>query len=214
MDIFLIDPEGPQLHLPVNPFEITINKSKRFETINILNLGEVDFASGEQLKEIAFASLFPAEHGPFCRYANIPKPEEAMSRLERWTESDKPVRLIVTTVDINLLVFIIAQRMTIRGGEPGDIYYELSLRAWREVKINKVSAAGQGSSQAVATTAARPDTKPVPKVYVVVPGDTLFKIAKMQLGSGDRWKQIYEQNRTVIGNDPNRIHPGQKLVMS
>ena len=46
--------------------------------------------------------------------------------------------------------------------------------------------------------------------YTVRRGDSLWKIAKEQLGSGTRWTQIYNANRDVI-RDPNLIYTGQTL---
>ena len=45
--------------------------------------------------------------------------------------------------------------------------------------------------------------------YIVKKGDTLSGIAK-KLGIPD-WKVLYEQNKSVIGNNPNLIKPGQQL---
>lgn len=44
--------------------------------------------------------------------------------------------------------------------------------------------------------------------YTVEQGDTLFLIAKAH---GTSWKQVYADNKSVIGDDPDLIHPGQKL---
>jgi len=61
MDFYLIDEStGTLLHLPVNPEEVTINREKLYETVELLNLGEVDFPKGEKLKEISFSSFFPS----------------------------------------------------------------------------------------------------------------------------------------------------------
>ena len=46
--------------------------------------------------------------------------------------------------------------------------------------------------------------------YTVPKGDSLWKIAREQLGSGFRWGEIYEANRETIRN-PNLIYVGQKL---
>ena len=48
------------------------------------------------------------------------------------------------------------------------------------------------------------------KVYVVVSGDSLSKIAQKQYGQANAWTRIYEANRDVI-KDPDKIYPGQKL---
>lgn len=44
--------------------------------------------------------------------------------------------------------------------------------------------------------------------YTVKSGDTLSGIASMY---GTTWQKLYEKNRSVIGNDPNLIKPGQVL---
>ena len=48
------------------------------------------------------------------------------------------------------------------------------------------------------------------KVYVVVAGDSLSKIAKREYGNANDWPRIFEANKDVL-KDPNKICPGQKL---
>jgi nucleoid-associated protein YgaU len=48
------------------------------------------------------------------------------------------------------------------------------------------------------------------KVYVVVAGDSLSKIAKREYGNANDWNRIYEANRDIL-KDPDKIQPGQKL---
>ena len=49
-----------------------------------------------------------------------------------------------------------------------------------------------------------------PKLYVVVSGDSLSKIAKREYGNACEWKRIYEANQDLL-KDPDKIYPGQKL---
>ena len=49
-----------------------------------------------------------------------------------------------------------------------------------------------------------------PRVYTVVRGDNLTKIAR-NLGVGS-WQNLYNANRGVIGGNPHLIKPGQQLV--
>jgi nucleoid-associated protein YgaU len=44
--------------------------------------------------------------------------------------------------------------------------------------------------------------------YTVVPGDSLSKIGRHW---GKNWKEIWDLNRDVIGDNYNLIYPGQKL---
>jgi nucleoid-associated protein YgaU len=49
------------------------------------------------------------------------------------------------------------------------------------------------------------------RVHEVVQGDTLFDIAQKYYGNGNLWKQIYDKNKSVVGDNPDVIQPGQKL---
>ncbi len=48
------------------------------------------------------------------------------------------------------------------------------------------------------------------KEYTVKKGDTLWTIAAKELGSGHRWKYIYELNKEKIKN-PDKLHVGMRL---
>ena len=48
------------------------------------------------------------------------------------------------------------------------------------------------------------------KIYEVVSGDSLSKIAKREYGNANEWKRIYEANKDIL-KDPDKIYPGQKL---
>lgn len=216
MEFVLIGPDNEDFTLPVNPIDdVEIDRGRNYETINIIDLGEVDFRNGEKIKEIRFSSFFPIEYdSSYCKYPDIPDPQEAMNKLTTWMNEDKPVRFIITGTAVNVLVNISVHTSKFRGGEPGDVYYDLVLRTHRDIKVRKVGEARTGSRSNKGGRS-RPDTKPVPKVYVVRPGDSLWKIAKLELDDGSKWKKIYNipENKKVIGPDPNLIKPGQKLVM-
>ena len=52
---------------------------------------------------------------------------------------------------------------------------------------------------------------PVPTTYTVQRGDTLWGIAQRKLGAGTAWKTLYQDNRGVIGSNPDLIRPGERL---
>ena len=51
------------------------------------------------------------------------------------------------------------------------------------------------------------------RTYTVVEGDTLFNIARYELGKASRWAEIYDLNRDVLGKDFNYLTPGIQLVL-
>lgn len=50
------------------------------------------------------------------------------------------------------------------------------------------------------------------KTYTVKSGDTLSKIAKEHYGDANRYMEIFNANRDKL-SDPNKIQPGQELVI-
>ncbi|RDG36897.1 M23 family metallopeptidase [Streptomyces corynorhini] len=70
--------------------------------------------------------------------------------------------------------------------------------------------AQQSSAAASASAAKATATTKATKVYSVVSGDYLSKIAAEQRVRGG-WQQLYEDNRQAIGGNPELIHPGLKL---
>jgi nucleoid-associated protein YgaU len=51
------------------------------------------------------------------------------------------------------------------------------------------------------------------KTYTVDSGDSLSAIAEQELGDANRWREIYELNKDVIGENPDLIQPGMELKL-
>lgn len=51
------------------------------------------------------------------------------------------------------------------------------------------------------------------KTYVVQEGDTLFDIARRQLGKAAYWSEIYNLNRAALGENLERLRPGTELLL-
>lgn len=49
--------------------------------------------------------------------------------------------------------------------------------------------------------------------YTVQKGDSLWKVSVKAYGTGYKWSQIYQQNKKVIGSQPNRLLAGTKISL-
>jgi hypothetical protein len=51
------------------------------------------------------------------------------------------------------------------------------------------------------------------RAYTVVEGDTLFNIARYELGKASRWAEIYDLNRDTLGKNIADLPPGTQLIL-
>lgn len=99
------------------------------------------------------------------------------------------------------------------GGVIGEQYKE------PQGRIEIVGTAPEVKPEEVKPEEEKPTVEPTPEVlpdgsiYTVIDGDTLWKIAKSQLGDGKLWTGIYEDNKAEIKN-PDLIYAGQELVVN
>lgn len=64
-------------------------------------------------------------------------------------------------------------------------------------QIGVAQAAGAASAQA--------------EFYTIQEGDSLSKIAKAKYGDVNAWQTLHQENRAVIGDNPDKIYPGQQI---
>ncbi len=218
IDIYLKnEKEKIDFHFPVNPFDsLSIKKEKRFETVDIVNLGEFDIKKeGEKIREISFKTFLPFQYdASYCRYSELKNPIEVVAMLEKWVDQAEPLRLIITGFGYNGLVTISSFSNTQTAGREEDRDIEITLRTYRELKIETLKKETKSNTKTDLKDN-RPNTQTKSKIYTVKASDTLYKIAKNLLGKGSRWPEIYNipENKKVIGKNPNIIKKGQKLVI-
>jgi nucleoid-associated protein YgaU len=51
------------------------------------------------------------------------------------------------------------------------------------------------------------------RTYIVAEGDSLFDIARSELGKASRWVEIYDLNADVLGKDVDTLTPGTRIVL-
>lgn len=80
------------------------------------------------------------------------------------------------------------------------------------MEIEKINALKDKLSKAISTSDEAATEPKAVRIYTVVKGDCLWKIAEKELGDGWRYIEIYNLNRDKIKN-PDLIYVGQKLIL-
>ena len=96
------------------------------------------------------------------------------------------------------------------GGQVGADYQDPAGQG----RITILNASSQPEEQPEETQpdTEEPSAQPQDRIYTVQKGDSLWRIASKELGSGKRWQEIYELNRSAISN-PSLIYIGQELKL-
>ncbi|MEW9096409.1 MAG: LysM peptidoglycan-binding domain-containing protein [Clostridiaceae bacterium] len=196
--------------LPVLPEKIEFNESGDNKTFDIVNLGEVSTINKPKLTQISFESYFPKNIGPYVSSEQLFSPNVYICKIREWREKEQKIRFIFTgsPLDINDLFTIESFKLTEKGGEVGDVYYSIELKAYRPYAARKIvmDTKANNNKAKVEAKPPRPSEKPKQKTHTVVSGDTLWHIAKRYLGDGARYKEIAQINNI---KNPNLIYPGQ-----
>ncbi len=207
MEFWLI--QGTEkFQLPIPPKDYTVTKTANNATFNVENIGEVSFIGKSNLTTLpAIETFFPKRNYSFCQYSTFPTPNDCVALINKWINSGKPIRYTVTGTSINMECTIESFEYKEQDGT-GDIFFTLELKEYRRIILQTNTATTNSTSK----TLKRVVTIKTPSVYTVKKGDTLSLIAKKVYGNSNRWKDLYNKNKSKIKN-PNMIYPGQVLAV-
>lgn len=179
-----------KLRLPVLPSVLNVSNGSKNESVDISKLGEVTIIQDPAAKMFNFTSFFPREGSPLVEYSGILFPWDYIKMIERWKNSGKPIRFVVTGTPINFAVSI--EDFNYREGEKdvGDYDYDIILKEYKFIKVRKTE---REKSK---------ETRPNPNLksgsYTVKKGDTLIAIARKHYGNSARWRDIWNTNKDAI----------------
>ena len=206
-----------KLRLPVNPESYAYSSPFAYTETEVEGLGEVTNIGYRGLKEFSIATFWPKIYNAtYCSYSGFISPDTFVSYIEKWRSNRAPIRLVVTGIKgANTLVTIRDFQVEAeRAGAPGDVYFTLNLKEYRQATVKVVDTSKPKSSK---NKKPRPPShKPTQKkTYTVKNGDSLWKIAarKDVYGAGYKWRKIYDANKKAIGKNPNKLKVGMKLVI-
>lgn len=190
------------LDLPVLPEKLTVKCSADSAEKTVLQLGSVNLIKGTKLRQISFASFFPANKIPAGSAAHLRSPLWYVQWLRRTMDCKKPLRFILlgNDLDINVQMSVESFEYSESYGAVGDIDYKLTLKEWVDhspkkvtIKENKAIIGGNARS-------GQPESAPADKAvkYTVKSGDCLWGICKAKYNDGTLYDRLYQYNKTVI----------------
>lgn len=226
---------------PVTPSKLEVKINGNNETITLINEGEVNLIKTSGLTDISVEPLLPAiTIYPFANYPNgFHDPNYYLKKLEKWKQKKKPVtfKLLRTSPngkkllwDTNIPVTIEDYQIVEDADDQGlDVVVKISMLEYREWGAKKLvikKSKKKNSKKKTATTKKTRKTKDAAKSYTVKKGDSMWAIARKQLGDGGRWKEIYKLNKSTVESQAKKhghksaiegttcwIFPGEKLKL-
>lgn len=217
--------------VPVTPSSLTITIKNQNKTVNLINDGEINILKLPGLSEVSFDFMIPKRERYFTN--DLEPVETYLDLLEDLKVNSKVFQFIVyresqggdVLFKTNMTVTLEEYELNEDVDNGSDMVVSVSLKQYRDYGTKTIKIKGNGGT---ATKKPSNSTKKKKtgksKTYTVKSGDTLWGIAKKQLGDATKWKTIYNKNKSVIESTAKKrgyksssnghwIFPGTKLTI-
>lgn len=195
--------------LPVTPGKIQMDVNGRNKTVILINEGEVNLIKTSALTDISFECLIPQINKyPFARYSKGYKDAKYyLGHLEKLKNANKPFKFKITRktqkkkilFETNMAVTLENYKIVEDSKNGIDLTIALELKQYREYGAKRAKILPSKDKEKPKVIVKKPrKEKEAAKSYTVKKGDTLGNIAKQQLKSTSRWREIYNLNKSVI----------------
>lgn len=224
---------------PIAPEKITTKINGDNKTITLINQSEVNQIKGMKLTEISFDLLLPNQKYPFALYKDgiFHKAKYYLDKIEAFKKSKKPFKLKVIRIDgKNKTLFDTSMNVTLESyqideeaDQGTDVKVSsIELKQYKTYGVTTIKVKKKKSTtnkKVVTKKKTTPTKKKTVSSYTVKKGDSLWLIAKKYLGSGNKWKTIYNANKDIIEKTAKKygktgsanghwIYPGTKLKIT
>lgn len=193
---------------PIAPEKIAIKVKGNNKTINLINESEVNQIKKNKLAEISFDLLLPNQNYPFATYPDgFQDAYFYLTKIKYFKNKAKPFKLKIirtnpkgddlwdTSLDVTLEEYTINED----ANDGLDVKVSVTLKEYVEYGVTRIKVKKDDKGKPKADKKKDPvKKKPKATSYTIKRGDTLWAIAKRFLGSGSKWKTIYNANKSTI----------------
>ena len=213
-----------KIKIPIFEAEnIQVSRDREYENVKVLNGETVTILGKKGLLQIEYSSFFPKQYGSYCDVteSQLKKPTKYKQIIEDLRDGENYVLVRINELKVSNYFKITRASFGIENGV-GDISYSISLEEYNKVSDSKsiyiapVANETAAETQVVAMnttalTGGPRESKTVEPLYHTVRStDTTYKIAAKY---NMNWKDIYEDNKSIIGNNPGLLIVGTKLYI-
>lgn len=201
---------------PVTPQRLNIKFKNRNRTVTLVNEGEFNILKEAGLQEISFEACIPAVKYPFAQYVGgvfLPV-VYYITLIKKLKNSKKPFNFVVVREGTTgILGYSHCMKVSLEdfqikedAGDGRDITISLTLKEYKS--RNNVIVSTVENNIISATKVRDTSSKVIAKTYTVKAGDTLYNIAKKELGNGAKYIDLKTLNNLA---NVNSIKIGQVL---
>lgn len=201
---------------PVTPQRLNIKFKNRNRTVTLVNEGEFNILKEAGLQEISFEACIPAVKYPFAQYVGgvfLPV-VYYITLIKKLKNSKKPFNFVVVREGTTgILGYSHCMKVSLEdfqikedAGDGRDITISLTLKEYKS--RNNVIVSTVENNIISATKVRDTSSKVIAKTYTVKAGDTLYNIAKKELGNGAKYIDLKTLNNVA---NVNSIKIGQVL---
>ena len=205
---------GKKIVLPVLPPGWSATSEQNNTSVDVNAVGETTLMGKRKLRTIPISSFFPKDQEHYgAKYS----PVEYIEKIEKMKRKG-PVKLHlmdIFTIDATIESFNTSED---ENDPTGDIHYTINFKEYEypTAKVKTKKQKKKKNTTRKTKTAKHGRSSPTSKRsknWTVARGQCLPTIAQKVYGKASDWRKIYNANKKVIGNNPNLIRPGQKLVI-
>lgn len=161
---FFFQFEKLMLQLPINPEKVTVKYAGNNKKMEIIQLGEINLLKDRKLATLSFSSILPQNpwFSAVRTSGEFKTPKFYKDFFTSIQDKKKPVRIIITGLNINMKASIESFEFFHQAGDHEDAYFSIDLCEYRDYSIMRMDPPVPIGQPATATVRAATTTAIAP----------------------------------------------------